>query len=98
VGINKKIEKREARRELKAEAAARLEMSIEKELLTRLRQGVYGESDIMNESQEAFKKALDELEQEEEYESEEVFFFSYSRRSLENMFQILVRKRVTLRI
>jgi hypothetical protein len=79
---------------LKAEAAARLELSIEKELLTRLRQGVYGESDIMNESQEAFKKALDELEQEEEYESEEVtLFLSYSR-SLENMFQILVRRRV----
>jgi protein MAK16 len=75
VGINKKIEKREARRELKAEAAARLELSIEKELLTRLRQGVYGESEIMNESQEAFKKALDELEQEEEYESEEVNLF-----------------------
>jgi protein MAK16 len=74
VGINKKIEKREARRELKAEAAARLELSIEKELLTRLRQGVYGESEIMNESQEAFKNALDELE-EEDYESEDVCFF-----------------------
>ena len=74
VGINKKIEKREARRELKAEAAARLELSIEKELLTRLRQGVYGESEIMNESQEAFKNALDELEVED-YESEDVWFF-----------------------
>ena len=66
------MEKRDARRELKAEAAARLEISIEKELLTRLRQGVYGESEIMNESQEAFKKAMDELEEEQDYASEEV--------------------------
>ena len=49
-------------------------MSIEKELLERLRKGVYGSDGIVNESQEAFKRALDELEEEEEeveMESEE---------------------------
>ena len=79
---------------MKAEAAARLELSIEKELLTRLRQGVYGETEIMNESQEAFKKALDELEEEEDYESEEVDFYFIYFRILENIYQMLVRKRV----
>ena len=79
---------------MKAEAAARLELSIEKELLTRLRQGVYGETEIMNESQEAFKKALDELEEEEDYESEEVDFYFIYFRNLENIYQMLVRKRV----
>jgi protein MAK16 len=72
VGINKKIERRESRREEKAEKAARLEMTIEKELLERLRKGVYGDG-IVNESAVAFEKALDELEEynEEELEFEE---------------------------
>ena len=71
IGIKKKVERREARREAKAESAARLEMSIEKELLERLKAGVYGSDGIVNESQEAFTKALDEL-QEDEMEEEEI--------------------------
>jgi hypothetical protein len=40
-------------------------MSIEKELLERLKAGVYGSDGIVNESQEAFTKALDELQEDE---------------------------------
>ncbi|KAJ3116672.1 ribosome biosynthesis protein [Nowakowskiella sp. JEL0407] len=72
IGVAKKVERREARREIKAETAARLEQSIEKELLDRLRKGLYPDG-IVNESQGAFSKALDMLEDEneEEYEEEE---------------------------
>ncbi|TPX63673.1 hypothetical protein SpCBS45565_g06464 [Spizellomyces sp. 'palustris'] len=69
VGINKKIERRETRKEAKAEAAARLETAIEKELLERLRKGVYG--DIVNERQTAFVGALDRLAEEGEVEVDE---------------------------
>jgi protein MAK16 len=69
VGINKKVERRDAKREQKAEKAAKLEMTIEKELLERLRKGVYGDG-IVNESTQAFEKALDELEQYDEQELE----------------------------
>ncbi|KAI8916180.1 Mak16 protein [Gorgonomyces haynaldii] len=76
VSVKKKIDRREARREQKAEQAARLEMSIEKELLNRLRQGVYGSDGIVNESQEAFAEALDEIEemyeQDQDLEDEEL--------------------------
>ncbi|KAJ3269352.1 ribosome biosynthesis protein [Terramyces sp. JEL0728] len=78
IGINKKVERREAKREMKAEKAAKLELTIEKELLERLRKGVYGDG-IVNESTQAFEKALDEIEEmheqdyEEEYEEEEDF-------------------------
>jgi protein MAK16 len=47
--------------------AARLEHTIEKELLERLKMGVYGDG-ILNESQQAFSNALDQLEEEKEVE------------------------------
>ncbi|KAJ1340379.1 hypothetical protein BSLG_005021 [Batrachochytrium salamandrivorans] len=72
VGIKKKIERREASREAKAEAAARLDISIEKELLDRLRKGVYGTDGIINESQDAFTKALDEIEEMHEQDEDEM--------------------------
>lgn len=71
IAVHKKIDRREAKREMKAEKAARLEMSIEKELLNRLKMGVYPSDGIVNESSEAFSKALDEIEEMNEEEIEE---------------------------
>ncbi|KAL5545912.1 hypothetical protein UlMin_005599 [Ulmus minor] len=76
----RKLMKREARREEKAEKAALLEKSIENELLERLKlnKGNYG--DIYNYSVNAYKKVLDklnEVEQEQEQESDEEHEIEY---------------------
>ncbi|KXS16793.1 Mak16 protein [Gonapodya prolifera JEL478] len=71
VPIHKKIEKRERSREAKAESAARLEQAIEKELLDRLKGGVYGTDGIVNTNPSAFARALDNVEAEEELEEED---------------------------
>ena len=57
VGVNKKLDKREAARERKALRAAQLEKAIEQELVDRLKQGTYG--DIYNFPQRNYKKVLD---------------------------------------
>ena len=67
--IDRKTEKREAVREKKAESAAKLEKSIENELLERLKKGTYG--DIYNFAPEEFNNMLDENEEEVEMENEE---------------------------
>ncbi|ONK57570.1 uncharacterized protein A4U43_C09F1850 [Asparagus officinalis] len=73
--VPRKEKKREARREEKAEKAAILEKSIEKELLERLKKGVYG--DIYNYPVLEYNKVLDmeggeekEVEEEDEEEPE----------------------------
>lgn len=71
IGIKKKLERREANRERKAEAAARIEKSIEKELIERLKSKAYGDAPL-NVNEEIWQKILDEeLEGAEEDESDE---------------------------
>ncbi|KAL8224550.1 hypothetical protein R6Q57_020025 [Mikania cordata] len=66
----RKEKKREARREEKAERAAVLEKNIEKELVERVKRGMYG--DIYNYHTDAFNKLIDEFEPEQEDEKEVV--------------------------
>ena len=69
VGINRKIDQREERRERKALVAAKLETGIQKELIQRLAKGTYG--DIYNFPEVPYQKALENVEEEESEMEEE---------------------------
>lgn len=58
--MKKKTERRENIREKKAEIAANIENTIEKELMERLKLGTYGE--IYNYSPKVFEKVLQDKE------------------------------------
>lgn len=69
VGVKPKVKKRETTRERKALVAAKIEKSIEKELLERLKSGAYGDQPL-NVDESIWKKVLGKVEGQEEEEEE----------------------------
>jgi protein MAK16 len=68
VSIHRKIDQRDERRERKALVAAKIETTIQQELVQRLAKGTYG--DIYNFPETAYQKALSQIEDEQEEEEE----------------------------
>jgi protein MAK16 len=58
VGIKKKLDRREAKREQKALSAAHIERAIQKELVERLKSKAYGDAPL-NVNEEVWKAVLD---------------------------------------
>lgn len=70
VGINQKTERREATREQKALRAAKLEKSIEQELLNRLKSGAYGDAPL-NVNEDVWQSVLEGRKRKEANVEEE---------------------------
>lgn len=70
VGVAPKVKRREENRERKALSAAKIEKSIESELLTRLKTGAYGDKPL-NVDEKIWKKVLGEVQEENEQELED---------------------------
>lgn len=83
VGIKKKLDRREAKREQKALSAAHIERLIQKELLERLKSKAYGDAPLnVNEdvwkavldAEKAKERGVDMEDEESEEEAEDVEF------------------------
>lgn len=70
VGVAPKVKRREENRERKALAAAKIEKSIEKELLDRLKSGAYGDKPL-NVDEKIWKKVMGHMEDENEARSDQ---------------------------
>lgn len=70
VGVAPKVKRREENRERKALAAAKIEKSIEKELLDRLKSGAYGDKPL-NVDEKIWKKVMGHMEDENEAHSDQ---------------------------
>lgn len=70
VPVKHKIKNRERARERKALAAAKIEKSIEKELMDRLKSGAYGDKPL-NVDEKIWKKILGKMDEEEAEKEEE---------------------------
>ncbi|CAH6723027.1 protein Mak16p [[Candida] jaroonii] len=65
VGVKHKVKRREENRERKALSAAKIEKSIEKELLERLKSGAYGDKPL-NVDDKIWKKVLSKMDNQQE--------------------------------
>ncbi|GAV53719.1 hypothetical protein ZYGR_0AK02210 [Zygosaccharomyces rouxii] len=70
VGVAPKVKRREENRERKALSAAKIEKSIEKELLDRLKSGAYGDKPL-NVDEKIWKKVMGHMEDENEARSDQ---------------------------